>query len=127
MSDSTELVLLVDDEPNIRSSVRRLLRDEPYRVLEASSGEEALELLQSLQPALIVMDYRMPGLGGERTLATLRAAGSRIPVIIASGEMDASLERRLLGQGAQLCLQKTDLVDTLAQAVRALLRPEPHL
>lgn len=62
-------LLLVDDEANILSSLRRLFRPEGYRVLTAESGDEALELLAAEPVDLILSDMRMPGMTGAQLLA----------------------------------------------------------
>lgn len=62
-------VLLVDDEANILSSLRRLFRPEGYRVLTAEGGEEALELLAAERVDVIVSDMRMPAMSGAQLLA----------------------------------------------------------
>lgn len=75
-SDSPErklVVMLVDDEPNILQSLQRLLRREPFRVVTATSGEEALKLLAGLEDvALILSDQRMPNMNGAEFLERSR-------------------------------------------------------
>ncbi|WP_249115560.1 HD domain-containing phosphohydrolase [Azoarcus sp. L1K30] len=62
-------LLLVDDEANILSSLRRLFRPEGYRVLTAESGDEALELMAAEKVDVILSDMRMPGMTGAQLLA----------------------------------------------------------
>ena len=57
-------LLLVDDEPNILSALRRLLRKEGYEIRTADSGQEALDIMESWPPDVIVTDQRMPGMSG---------------------------------------------------------------
>jgi len=65
-------VLLVDDEDNVLKSLHRVLRREPYRLLTAAGGAEALELLAREPVQLIVSDQRMPGMSGTEFLARAR-------------------------------------------------------
>lgn len=66
---ATPLILFVDDEPNILKTLRRLFMDEDYDVETASSGQEALDLLEGgLKPTVIVSDQRMPEMGGAEFL-----------------------------------------------------------
>lgn len=83
-------VLIVDDEELVLRSLRRLLMDENYTILTATSGEEGLEILQREEPQIIISDYRMPDMNG---VDFLRKAYLRIPDsvrIIISGYADIS-------------------------------------
>jgi len=82
-------VLLVDDDELIRSSTRALLDALGCATVAVSSGEAALEWLQSgAIPDVVVLDLNMPGLGGAGTLARLRAEHPALPVLIATGRTD---------------------------------------
>jgi len=61
---STPTILVVDDEPQIRRVMRTTLSSNGYAVIEAKSGEEALELLRKEHPELVLLDVNMPGIGG---------------------------------------------------------------
>ncbi len=81
-------VLLVDDEEHIRSALLRVLRREKISVDAAASAEEALLWLESNQAALILSDYRMPGLSGTEFLARVEARWPDTNRIILSGHAD---------------------------------------
>ena len=87
-------VLVVDDEENLRLVVRSFLRRDGYEVETASSGEEALRLIESFGPDFILTDVRMPKMGGMDLLSTLKAKGSEITVILMSayGSLDLAIE-----------------------------------
>ncbi|HEY5959737.1 MAG TPA: sigma-54 dependent transcriptional regulator [Polyangiaceae bacterium] len=87
-------VLVVDDEENIRIVLRTLLRRQGYEVETASSGEEALALLEGFGPAFVLTDVRMPKMGGLDLLATLRAKNHPATVIVMSayGNLDLAIE-----------------------------------
>jgi CheY-like chemotaxis protein len=110
-------LLVVDDRPEMRRLIKRLLKEGGYLFHEASAGDEAVALAASRPLALIVMDCEMPRMGGEEALATLRKAGCRAPVIMLSAHLDAALVQRLTALGAARCLDKVTLADQLEGAV----------
>ncbi len=91
--EAAPLVLVCDDDGAIAAMARDVLEREGYRVAIARDGEEALSIARARPPAAILLDMRMPGMGGPATLRALRAdPGTRdIPVVIFSvlSEMDA--------------------------------------
>jgi DNA-binding NtrC family response regulator len=79
-------VLVVDDEKNIRRTLRMVLEGEDYRVQEAESGEEGLRLAGESTPDLVLLDVRLPGMDGLSTLEKLQAVlADGAPVIMISG------------------------------------------
>lgn len=93
-----KVIIAVDDEPDIRTLVCFCLTNSgDFEVLEAKNGEEAITLAIAHQPALIVMDVRMPGIGGIEACRRLKTtpATASIPVIFLSAwhnEEQAALE-----------------------------------
>ena len=118
-------VLVVDDEALVRTQLRRSLELRAYSVLEAPDGQSALSLLSSggAQPDVIVLDMTMPDIDGAEVLRRLRASGSRIPVVVSSGYLDVSIERRLRRDEFQGFLAKPygaiDLVNAIEAARRS--------
>ena len=92
-------ILVVDDEENIRLVLRTLLRRHGYEVEVASSAEEALPLVESFGPDVILTDVRMPKLSGIDLLNTLKAKGSPATVIVMSafGNVELALEAMKAG------------------------------
>ncbi|MFH7319949.1 ATP-binding protein [Desulfurivibrio sp. D14AmB] len=83
----TLTILLVEDEPQVRKVLQRLLTSQGHRVLEAAQGEEALQLLRR-QPQgidLVIMDVIMPGMSGRETYREMRAIRADIKVLFISG------------------------------------------
>jgi CheY-like chemotaxis protein len=78
-------LLLVDDEPSILSSLKRLLRNEGYRILTANSGSEGLQVLAEHAVDVIVSDQRMPGMTGVEFLRTVRQLHPDTVRIVLSG------------------------------------------
>jgi CheY-like chemotaxis protein len=124
-------VLVVDDEPLVRTQVRRTLQLRGYRVVEAPDGRGALATIEGEWPGsgpiaaidVILLDMTMPDMDGAEVLRRLRAAGSRVPVVVSSGYLDVSIERRLPRGEFQGFLAKpygaTDLVNAIETARRA--------
>jgi two-component system, NtrC family, response regulator AtoC len=92
-------VLVVDDEENLRLVLRTLLRRNGYEVETAASGDEALGLVDSFGPDVVLTDVRMPKMGGLDLLQTLRAKGNDATVIVMSayGNMDLAIEAMKAG------------------------------
>jgi two-component system KDP operon response regulator KdpE len=76
-------ILVVDDDPQIRRVMKATLVGHGYEVVEARTGEDALEMLPHEMPNLVLLDMNMPGMGGLETCRAI-CAGSDIPVIILS-------------------------------------------
>jgi two-component system response regulator AtoC len=111
-------VLVVDDEENLRLVVRSVLRREGYEVEVASSGEEALSLVDTFGPDYILTDVRMPKMGGLELLAALKAKGNDATVIVMSafGNVDLALEA--IKAGAYDYLQKPFKPEELVLTLR---------
>ena len=118
-------ILLVDDVPAVRLSIRAALEAVGYQVLEASDGKEALALLDSQAVDLIVTDLWMPNLDGVELLKRLRAANANIRVIAISGggmrkpiDVSAALAQTW---GADAVLYKPFDNDDLVSEIKRLL------
>jgi two-component system, NtrC family, response regulator AtoC len=99
-------VLVVDDEENLRLVVRTFLKRDGYEVEVASSGEEALALVETFGPDVILTDVRMPRMGGLDLLATLKAKGNEATVIVMSAYGNVDLAIEAMKAGAYDYLQK---------------------
>jgi len=88
MDAGRQTVLVVDDEKNIRRTLRMVLETEGYTVTEAESAEEALKLLESEPVDLGVFDVRLPGMDGLTLLSRARELWRDLPVIVVSGHAD---------------------------------------
>lgn len=87
-SEGEATILLVDDDAVILETVGSLLSILGYLPVLASTGEEALAKLEAgLEPALLILDMDMPGLGGARTLPMIRILRPELPVVIATGRV----------------------------------------
>jgi two-component system nitrogen regulation response regulator NtrX len=80
-----QLVLVVDDESDIRSSLRMILEYEGYAFSEASSGEDALTRLETDRPDAVLLDIKMPRMDGLEILARIKQLAPGLPVVVISG------------------------------------------
>ena len=78
-------ILILDDDPVIRSTMAAFLSDDGYAVMEAENGETGLEIFRSLRPAAILLDWRLPGMSGGEVLSRICEEAPTTPVIIVSG------------------------------------------
>ncbi|HWO07924.1 MAG TPA: response regulator [Polyangiaceae bacterium] len=119
-------VLVIDDEPAVRSFLCRSLTRYGFAVLEAAGGREGLRTLATTRPDLILLDLCMPHVDGAEVLRQLRAGGFDMPVVIASGHVDTEAAGRLVPGSFQGFLRKPFRPAELLGAVdRALQRPAP--
>lgn len=113
-------IAIIDDDIYIGDMLEELLRREGYSVLRAYSGTEALLLVQSSRPDLVLLDLMLPGLSGEEVLP--RLAG--IPVIVLSAKADvADKVELLLGGAADYLTKPFDTRELLARIAVQLRRP----
>jgi CheY-like chemotaxis protein len=113
--DSRKSVVVVDDDADVRATVRTLLEVRGYRVLTAGNGHEALELLSEHgAPGLILLDLRMPLMTGEQLLGLLQRDPvlREIPVVVVSGNDEQP------PAGTQSCLMKPFRLRELLHVVR---------
>ncbi len=114
-------VLIVDDDDELRRGFRNTLALDGFDVQEARSGYEALRLLDSARPDIIVLDLRLPGLDGV-TVRDELAAGAHtrhIPIVVVTGST-----QNLDTLDVDCVLRKPVAADELARAVRNCLRSQ---
>ena len=113
-------ILLVEDEDAVRSFAKRALESRGYTVLEADSGEVALEVLEEFgeEPDLVVSDVVMPEMDGPTMLRELRKRGVKTKVVFVSGYAEDAFEKNLEGQTDFAFLPKPFTLKQLAEAVK---------
>lgn len=114
-------ILIVDDEPQIRRVLRNLLIGKNAAVVEAESGEEALDLLRRQVVDVVLLDLNMPGMGGFKACEAIRA-GWDIPIIVISVREAEADKIEALDAGADDYLTKPFMFDELMARIRAALR-----
>ncbi|MEV6974023.1 response regulator transcription factor [Kitasatospora sp. NPDC093806] len=125
MTDATapgRTVLVVEDDPGVRTTLDQLLRFEGYQVLTATDGQAALELLEHRRPDLAVVDVVMPRLDGLALCRMLRRRGDRLPVLVLTARHQLGDRVAGLDAGADDYLAKPFATEELLARIRALLR-----
>ena len=119
---SSELILLVDDEPSIVQLARMYLERENFRVEAAGDGEAALEAVRRLTPQLIVLDVMLPKLDGLEVCRRLRAENNPVAIIMLTAR-DEDIDKILgLELGADDYLTKPFNPRELVARIKAILR-----
>lgn len=120
-------ILLVDDEPLWLDAMRVILKDEGYRAITVTSGEEALVKLQKSRPDLILTDVRMPVMNGFDLYQKIRANPklSKIPVVFMSSIDDYYARRTAKELGADGYLTKPSFTEDLKKSVESLFKEIP--
>jgi two-component system KDP operon response regulator KdpE len=118
---SNPTILVVDDEPQIRRVMRTSLSTHGYVVIEARSGEEALEILRKERPDLVLLDLNMPGIGGLQTCREIRDQ-SDVAIIMLTVRNTENDKVLALDAGADDYVAKPFSMDELFARIRAALR-----
>lgn len=114
-------MLIVDDEPKIRSAVRQALEREVRLVLEASNGRDAIAIAERERPGLVVIDLGLPDMEGLAVCRAIRGWSS-VPILVLSARTDEQEKASLLEAGADDYVTKPFSTVELRARVRAALR-----
>src|SRR6516225_9598136 len=120
-----QIILLVEDDDDVRRAVARLLALEEYQVIEAANGQIALRQMAAQSADLVIVDMLMPVMEGSETISLLRRFYPGVKIIAVSGGGISSAETHLQiarQLGAQKVLTKPFLTDDLLKAVHELTR-----
>jgi two-component system KDP operon response regulator KdpE len=117
-------ILVVDDDPQIRRVMRATLTGHHYEVVEARSGEDALERFREELPDLVLLDMNMPGMDGLETCRLLRQ-GSEAPILILSVRNTEKDKVAALDAGADDYVTKPFGMEELLARIRAAMRRAP--
>ena len=112
-------LLLVDDEPTVRRSMRRLLQLEGATVVEAADADHAIQLISGGEPVIdaILLDFWLPGVSGAELITTLKNHRPELPLITITGEFGALPD----SVGDVPLLQKPFDQDTLVETLRSVM------
>ncbi len=120
------LLLLVEDYADTREMYAEFLSGS-FDVLEAADGQEALTLLETRVPALVITDFTLPGMDGFELIRQMRGNDStrQVPVICLSGHGGRAHEQRAREVGCNRVLEKPCLPEALARTAHELVRQPP--
>jgi len=114
-------ILVVDDEAEIRRSVRMILEYEGFEVLEASSGPDAISIVEREAPDLVFLDIKMPGMDGLDALQRIRTSNDALPVVIISGHGTVSTAVEATKAGAFDFIEKPLTTERVLVTIRNAL------
>jgi two-component system, NtrC family, nitrogen regulation response regulator NtrX len=117
-------ILIVDDEPGIRDTLRGVMEDEGFSAEAVATGEECLKAVERRAYGCILLDVWLPGIDGLETLRQLRAAGSEAAVVIISGHGNVETAVRATKLGAFDFIEKPLSIEKTLLTVRNALRQQ---
>lgn len=119
-------LMIVDDEIDVREYLKNFFRRRKIDVVTAESGEEALKLMETNEPDLMLLDVRMGGINGVETLRRIREKGSGVKVIMVTGVEDETTLRPLSELNVSACIHKPLILEELEKEVlqRLMLGPK---
>lgn len=122
-------LLLVDDHDLVRTAIARMLSDiDDLDVIgQANSGEQAYSMAGELSPHVVVMDIRMPGIGGLEATRKIKQRYPEIKILALSACEDEPFPTRLLQAGASGYLTKGACIDETVRAIRQVAAGKPYL
>jgi two-component system KDP operon response regulator KdpE len=118
---NTPVILVVDDEPQIRRVMRVALTTNGYEIVDARTGEEAVEAVAKHRPTLILLDINMPGMGGIETCRELRRHYD-VPILMLTVRSSDRDKVEALDAGADDYITKPFSVEELFARIRVALR-----
>jgi len=114
-------ILVVDDEPIVRESIRDWLKDAGYQVATAESGEEALEMIDKQEFSVMILDIRLPGKTGINVLNEVKSLNPHIKSIVITAYPSVELAVEAMKLGAVDYLIKPVAPDDLERLIRETL------
>ncbi|MFW2331984.1 MAG: UDP-3-O-acyl-N-acetylglucosamine deacetylase [Nitrospinota bacterium] len=118
-----KVILVIDDEKNIRATLEDILSDEGYKIVTSGSAEEALKLIKRNPPDLVLLDIWLPGLDGIQTLKLIKAINPDIEVIMMSGHGAIDIAVQATKNGAVDFIEKPFSMEQLSGAIERALNP----
>ncbi len=99
-------ILVVDDQPGVRQLLGIIVSEQGDNVREAQNGKEAVELVKKWKPDLVIMDIRMPVMGGVEALEKMKIHTPHLPVVMMTAYGSEEALKDLRKKGAVMCLTK---------------------
>jgi FixJ family two-component response regulator len=112
-------VAILDDEPDMRRALRRLLTCRGFQVEEFERAEELLASLDTRTPDCLLLDLHMPGMNGFDVLEHLRTRAVPVPTVVITAHDEPGSAGRVLALGASACLRKPVDKEALLAAIEA--------
>jgi CheY-like chemotaxis protein len=114
------MILVVDDDQQVRVTIVRGLTALGYAVREAAGGADALALIEEQKPQLVVLDYMMPGMDGAETAREIARIDPDLPIVFSTGHAALRALRQAAGEGVSI-LEKPFTLAELDQLISEIL------
>jgi CheY-like chemotaxis protein len=116
-------ILITDDDEECRESLREIVEPEGFRTLQASSGEEAVDIVRQESVHLVLLDMQLPRMTGLETLQLVKQINAILPCILVTGSADEDLMRKALSVRAYSVIPKPVSKNVLLYTlIRALVQ-----
>jgi two-component system KDP operon response regulator KdpE len=122
LNTEQDAVLIVDDERSIRVSLRTILTNLGFTIVEASRGEEALALVRTAHFDAVLLDINMPGIGGIEVCRTMRKTSPQLPILMLTVQGGEERKVQALDAGADDYITKPFQLRELTARLRAAVR-----
>jgi two-component system KDP operon response regulator KdpE len=122
LNTEQDTVLIVDDERSIRVSLRTILTNLGFTIVEASRGEEALALVRTAHFDAVLLDINMPGIGGIEVCRTMRKTSPQLPILMLTVQGGEERKVQALDAGADDYITKPFHLGELTARLRAAVR-----
>lgn len=122
MNQTHGIVLIVDDERSIRVSLRTILSNIGFEIIEAARGEEALSLVRTAQFDAVLLDINMPGIGGVEVCRQMRKESARLPIVMLTVQGSEDRKVEALDAGADDYITKPFQLRELIARLKAAVR-----
>jgi len=96
------MILVVDDDHDVRAMIKRALQELGYPVLEAENGTAAVEVVREGTATLVILDYMMPGMDGAETAREIAAIDATLPIIFSTGHSALRTLRSAAGEDVSI-------------------------
>ena len=122
-------VLVVDDHELIRAGISRMLLDDGNIevVGEASSGEEALNMLRKSCPDVVLMDLKMPGIGGLEATRRVKRVCENTKIVVVTACIDDPYPTHVMDSGASAYISKNSHISEIIRAIKAVYKGERYI
>jgi len=115
-------LLITDDDPGFRETLRVVFEPKGFRTLMASDGEEALNIVHRETVHLVILDMHMPKLTGLETLRRLKEFRAMLPCILLSAQLDDKMVEQAISAHADLVLSNTQTIRQILNSVSLALQ-----
>lgn len=119
---ANELILVIDDDNDLREFTTSCLLDEGFKTIEAANGKEALKLIDNDELKMVLLDLNLPDIDGEDILQKIKSKYKLLPVIVLSGKQSVSSKVLTLGLGADDYITKPYSEDELIARIKSNLK-----